>query len=805
MFDPAQWRWVKVGLGLTTAATIALEIVLTRIFSVVLWYHYGFLIVSLALLGMGLAGVFVYLYPERFPRDKALTVTAAMNAAFAATTVGALLLIYWVVSVGSHWPLGVGYRTLIFLAAWVPFFFGGLAVAVPISRFTDRIGPLYAADLVGAAIGALIVIPLLAVLGGPPSALFCAVLMVLATCCFMMAAGRKRAALAAGLVAALGLVAVGIATETDALRLRYAKNKSEENVIAEKWNSFSRVAVHREADKRWSFGWNLGEGAPRRGSITRWIRIDGHAGTPMIGFEGDFEELRYLGYDMSSLGYQLRSPKSALVIGSGGGRDILTAKLLGAENVHAVEINPLVVSFVRETFSEFSGSPYDLPGVSWTVADGRNFAAAQGGQTFDVVQLAAVDTTAALAAGALSLVENSLYTVEAFENYYDVLSDDGVLAVTRNWRHEAPMMALRAADLVQAAWTNRGHENPEKHLVIVAPKPGTRANWGTLLASRSPITAAEVADLRQLVESLGFSILFDPTAPQANDDFRRLFSDEREAFLAEYPYDVRATTDDKPYFFFIMKPFLASDERPQPKGVARLHWASRKTPRILMQALTLVAAIVFVFVFLIPIIVGRLKFSAMRGAGSWLLYFAGIGLGFILVEISLIQRHTLLLGQPLYAFSITLATILIFSGLGSLVSQSVPKEALQKTQLRIVLLIVAGSIAHAFLMGGLLNHAMHWSLGWRLALTLVSLAPLGFVMGFPLPLGMRSLEMAAPKALAWGWGVNGSLSVLGTVLAMAISVFLGITATMLIGAAAYLLTLVAVTKRTSGRLTAPST
>jgi spermidine synthase len=176
-----------------------------------------------------------------------------------------------------------------------------------------------------------------------------------------------------------------------------------------------------------------------------------------------------------------------------------------------VEVNPLVVDFVRGEFRDFTGSPYDLPGVSFEIEDGRTYTA-RSRDRFDMIQLSAVDTTAALAAGALSLVENSLYTVEAFQDYHDRLSDEGLLAITRNWTMNAQLMALRTADIVQQAWRSRGHDRPGRHLVIIAPGD-QRSRWGTLLASRRPFDAAELARIRQLADERGFKILYQPKAP----------------------------------------------------------------------------------------------------------------------------------------------------------------------------------------------------------------------------------------------------------------------------------------------------
>ncbi|MFC1849559.1 hypothetical protein ACFL27_05045, partial [candidate division CSSED10-310 bacterium] len=456
----------------------------------------------------------------------------------------------------------------------------------------------------------------------------------------------------------------------------------------------------------------------------------------------------------------------------------------------AIEINPIIVNFVRQDFKSFSGDPYDLPGVVTSIMDGRSYVA-QAQQLFDHIQLSAVDTTAAVAAGALSLVENSLYTVEAFEDYHNHLSERGLLSITRNWTMETQMMALRTADLIRTAWERCGHTGIDRHLVIVAPKVYSGSRWGTLLASRCPFSAADLKKLREITEKLDFMILYEPNGAHNPSTFEALLGSERRTFLQTYPYDVQATTDDKPYFFFFLKPFQFLTQQGDQQ---HLTWASRKTPRILLQAFSLVTVLVLVLALFIPMLVGRLRLTATKGAGRGLLYFAAIGLGFIMVEISLIQRFTLLLGQPLYSFAGILGCMLIFSGLGSFGSHYIETAHLQRRARLVISVVVLGILVHALFMPALLSVAMGASFWWRLMIVVVTIAPLGFVMGMPLPLGMRLLELVSPKALAWAWGVNGSLSVMGTVLAMVVSVFFGITSTLVVAALVYMIALFSFTQ-----------
>jgi spermidine synthase len=588
----------------------------------------------------------------------------------------------------------------------------------------------------------------------------------------------------------------------DLFRLRFSKTGTERDVVFERWNSFSRVTVIERGDVQ--SGWNLSQKAPLlKGVRHKWIQIDGGAATPMLGFTGDFTPLEFLRYDVSSLGYQVRPQRNVAIIGSGGGRDILTAKSLGVESVHAIEINPIIVDLVRNEFADFTQRPYDLPGVTFSVRDGRSFLATSR-QQFDHVQISAVDTTAASAAGALALVEQGLYTTEAFLDYYDHLTEDGLLSITRPFHTERLDVTLRMVDLVRTAWVERGVDRPERHLIVIGRRSGKGKGsvWGVMLASRRPFESEEVQQVRDLCKDLGFELLFAPRARDNLEEIEAIIGPDRDSFLSNYSRNVEATTDDRPFFFYFRKPTRALQRAFSPTATAGAR--ARIAPDLLTRLLLFVVALTFTTAFLIPMALGRLKLKDARGSGASLLYFAGIGLGFILVEISLLQRYTLLLGQPIYAFAVILSTMLVFSGAGSLASQRVGVDRLRAFSRFALLAILGGISVHVVSMPALLAAAMHWDLPARLAFTVATIAPLALVMGVALPTGMRLMERSSAPTLAWAWGVNGSLSVLGTVVAMCTSVFLGITTTLMLGLAAYVLALVTPWKPAHRTPAAPS-
>ena len=401
--------------------------------------------------------------------------------------------------------------------------------------------------------------------------------------------------------------------------------------------------------------------------------IDSAAGTQILKFNGNLEDVSYLQYEMTALGYRLLgtpgqpppSPFHALVIGTGGGRDLLSALVFGATSVDGVEINPIIVNDVmRDKFREYSGGIYDRPNVRVAVEDGRSFVRRSPKQ-YDIIQASLVDTWAATAAGAYALSENSLYTVEAFDDYLDHLTDRGVLSVSR-WVFDG----LRLISLAQEAGARRGW-NPSDRLAIIQHE-----NVATFLLKKTPFTPEETQRLAGAADDLGFAVIYLPGRPvrtfgDTRDDYVRLLqAPDRHAFYRDYPLDVTPTTDDRPFFFnttrlrnhSFVAPILrlVRNGRPAPGecrsvGHRRAHRAPGSSGDLLVSDRALHP---------------RPAGGDVRGAlgEGWfrsLAYFACLGGAFMLIEVALLQRFVLLLGHPVYSLTVTLFSLLLGTGLGS--------------------------------------------------------------------------------------------------------------------------------------------
>jgi hypothetical protein len=667
---------------------------------------------------------------------------------------------------------------VIYTLAALPFFAGGTVVSLAFTRLSQRINLVYAADLLGAAAGCLALIPLLDRLGAPGVVLTAAALALAASVCFAPAASRGR--LAVAVVVLFSLPAAAQATGAAPFDVLDTKGHEGDRVLFSKWNSFSRVAVYDREHGDWSL-------SPRftgaRGD-SLFMDIDSAASTPILEGSGNPADAAYLRYELTALAYHLvERPAgfSALIIGPGGGRDLLSALVFGARRVDGVEINPIIARDVMlDRFRDYSGGVYAHPNVAIHVDDGRSFVR-RSATKYDVIQASLVDTWAATAAGAYTLTENSLYTTEAFGEYLDHLSDEGVLTITR-WVFDG----LRLVTLAQDACAARGLD-AAKHLAIVR-----HDRVATFLLKKTPFTEAQTARLRDLADELGFEVLYAPgtdASPASLEpvemqrsrtspaDYGRLIAaSNRDAFLASYPLDITPTTDDRPFFFHTTR---LRDQFDVAFGRSML-FGNGLSALLTLMGISFVLVLLFIIA---PLIVGGGRPPA--GWGRWLLYFGALGAGFMLLEVALLQQFVLLLGHPVYSLTVTLFSLLLGTGIGSLVSRRVTPERVRAAALRGLVAIVAIALLAAAVLSSLIDIAVPWPLELRVAATAGLLIPVGVLLGMPLPAGMRILSASRPELIPWGWGINGALSVVGATMAIFIAMNWGFSTTLATGALVY--------------------
>jgi hypothetical protein len=769
-------RSTVAGIAAVSAALLMTELALTRIFSVTMYYHFAFLAISIALFGLSASAVLVYVVRHRLAGIATSRLLAAGAIAHGIATLAALACLVRIRVGLNYSPENLALMLAIYGLAALPFFSGGAVIALAFTRLTPRINVLYGADLIGASAGCLALIPLLNVLGAPGVVLVAAALSLAAAVCF--ARHRGLPALASAVIIAVPLIAqlAGLGP----FDIVDTKGHEGDRVLFSKWNSFSRVAVYDRSHGDWS----LSPTFTGRPGESLFMDIDSAASTPILKGTGDPEDARYLRYELTALAYHLVEQPggfTALVVGPGGGRDLLSALVFGASHVDGVEINPIIVRDVMlQRFREYSGNLYTDRRVGIHIDDGRSFIR-RSSSRYNVIQASLVDTWAATAAGAYTLTENSLYTTEAFGEYLDHLTDDGMLTITR-WVFDG----LRLVSLAQEACAARGLDAAQ-HIAIVRYD-----RVATFLLKKTPFTGHDVRRLQTLADSLGFSILYAPgvappsPAPEPPEmqrsgtsvaDYHRLIvAKDREAFIDAYPLDIRATTDDRPFFFHTTR--LANQFRVA-FGRSMLFGNGLSA---LLTLFGISAALVLVFI-VGPLLLGGERPG--RGWAGWLAYFGALGAGFMLLEVALLQHFVLLLGHPVYSLTVTLFSLLLGTGIGSLVSRRFTDSRIAAATIRATLGIVAIAIAAPVLLPPAIDMAIAWPLAARAGLAVAILVPLGLLLGMPLPGGMRLLAAHRPDIVPWGWGLNGAFSVIGATLAVFIAMNWGFTMTLLAAAAVY--------------------
>jgi hypothetical protein len=773
-------RAMLFGMALCSFAALLLELALTRLFSVVLFYHFAFLAISIALLGLGAGGVFAHLRKEQLARFETRPLVSRL-CSINALIVPVVLVIVLRIPVSLEISKANFLRlTAIYLASAIPFFITGLEFSIVFAREAKHVSPLYAADLAGGALACLAIVPLLNRLGGPNTVFFTGVCMALAG--MVWAVDKKSRRSAAGR-AAFVLVLIAVNYSGRLFDIVYAKGGFRDAAWVEfaRWNAISRVEVDTQ-----------GKG--------KAIVIDADASTYLMNvdpkhWEGPWE--RNLMSAPPALANVLRPHGEFAIIGPGGGVDVLRAVGNGSPSVTGIEINPIIAdTIMRDRYLDYTFRLYKLPEVHIYVTDGRSFVR-NAKQQFDVVQMTLVDTWASTAAGAFALSENSLYTVEAFREYFEHLRPDGMIAITR-WEFQQPREALRVISVAMQALHEMGVANPAANFIVVSE--GHLDADGipvVVLAKRTAFTAEEVSRVRGHMESHPkLALLYAPSDPASTpasvaqeqysasaDSFTQLIqSNDPQRFAERYPYDISPVTDNAPFFFFTLK----LSQILHPKSLMRgIDWKVNLGVAVLgmVLAISLLAVLLFL---VIPLARGA---RGQQPRPVRLLYFIAVGLGYILVEIAFIQRFVLFLGHPVYALTVVVFLLLLSSGAGSMVS----RWWLANTS-RVwlpLLLIAAALLLYVAVLPSLLGHLVGQQFPVKLLISAVLLVPLGFTMGMPFPTGLRALADATTGNLVeWAWAMNAASSVLGSVLAIIIAIQFGLNITLAIGASAYLLAIV---------------
>ncbi|MFO7975133.1 MAG: SAM-dependent methyltransferase [Candidatus Hydrogenedentota bacterium] len=792
---------LSVSVGLLSAVGIAFQIVLMRILSIAQWHHFAYMIISLAMLGFGASGALLALFRKSFQgRERtvlqwsALALSCVVPASYTLSQYVPFETFELISQRGQLLRLFI-----LYLLLSVPFFLVSTYITCAFLLVSRSVGTLYAWNMAGSGLGALLAVGLLYI-AAPAGWPVLAALTAMGMAAWILAGLdgpawlRQKPWTVLLLVVPAVLLALAVMTPVRVSQykgLSYVMDFPDVEVAARRFSPLSTVTAVRSDMIRETPGEITAYPMSELGPLPEQIGLFFDAGSvsPINHFD-DLADLAYLDYVTGSVAYRLVDSPKTLVIGPGGGSDVLAALYNDARHVTAVEVDPSAIELVRSTFADFAGGLYQRPDVTPVLAEGRGYLQAHDTQ-YDLIQVPLFGSFTAAASGVHALNESYLYTVDAFELFFRRLTPEGVLAINC-WLKTPPRDAIKVFATAVEALRNEGIAEPGRHLVMIRS-----LNNSTLVVSKVPLSAADVEAVRAFCESRSFDPCYFPGIREDETNRRvqlsqgpvyyraaqALVSQHPEDFYETYLFHVRPATDMRPYFFRFFK-WSTLPRLVKGMGVA---WTPFVEWGYVVLIATIIQAAVASAVFILAPLVVLGRAPATKGFKRWvILYFALLGMAYMFLEIVFMQRFMLFLAYPVYAVAVVLTSFLFFSGLGSYAAGRMTQRPARNVAIA-VLGIVCLAALYLLLMQPVFNALAGLPDAAKIVLSVVGLAPLAFCMGIPFPLGLQAATNQADALLPWAWGINGCASVMGATLATAASVHLGFRAAVLIALVCYVL------------------
>ncbi len=783
-----------IAIGLLATCVLAYEVLLTRLFGIVLWHHFAYMIISAAMLGYGASGTALTLLKEKItPHFGAVYVMAATALAVLMPSVFLLAQQVPFNPLELLWDKTQPVKLLaVYLLMMLPFFCGGLGVGLVFAHFGKQASRIYACDILGAGSGSLGVIVVLFLM--PPHRVLTA-LTALALLAAAIAVVELKVRpkwlmeLFLGLAVLAAVALPGMPVHPSAYKdLSQAMNIAGARVVEERFSPLGQITVveNTRVPLRDAPGMSLNatmEPPPQLG-----VFVDGNGPSALTKFDGNLAPLAYLGQLTSALPYHVLASHESkrprvLVLGAGAGSDVLQALYHGSVAVDAVELDRNVTDLVSQRFRDYAGNLYKQPGVHAYAAEARGFVNTSD-KRYDLIQVALLDSFGTASAGLYGLSENYLYTVEALQTYLGRLTPGGMLAVTR-WLTLPPRDALKLFATAVSALEQSGVTNPAARLVMIR-------GWKTvtLLVKNSDFTAREIAAIKEFCRTRSFDTAYYPgmRADEANrynllaqpyffEGAVALLGPQRQDFIDQYKFYIEPATDDRPHFFRFFKWNAAAEifALREQGGMPLLDWSYPLLVATLVQAFA-----ASVLLILAPLALSRCR-RTLPGAPV-ALYFLAIGFAFMFMEIAFIQKFVLFLAHPLYAVAVVLCAFLMFAAVGSWLAGR--WQAANKVTLAVMAMGVL-ALLYLTLLPGLFQALIHLPDAAKIIISVVLIAPLATCMGVPFPTGMMRLADTNEAAIPWAWAINGFASVVGAVLATLLAIHLGFAVVILLAVLIY--------------------
>ena len=780
-------------IAVISASSLAYEVLLIRLFSIIHWHHSAYMVISLALLGYGVSGVFLAL--NRYALQRRFSTVVMANMLLFSFSEPVCYAVAQLIPFNPDeilWaPVQWGYLFCLYLLLALPFFFAANVIGLSFYHYLTRVSAIYAADLIGAGAGSIVIILLLFLLLPEKilpvlTGLGIVAVLTASNYSFRRRQGETRFWIKTGIV--IGLAA--IVAMPGWINLNVSPYKGENQllripgtqVIDQYMSPLGLISVIKSTVTPLRYAPGLSLNATTEPPEQLAVLTDADNMTAINRFDGNPETLSYLDQTSSALPYHLQSLQNILIMGAGTGADILLAHYHDIQRIDAVEINPQVIALVKEKYADFAGHIYQNSHVRLHTGEARGFVATSTDR-YDLINISLLDAFGASAAGLYALSENYLYTVQALQAYLRHLAPDGYLSITR-WIKMPPRDTVKLLATAVEACKALKLNNPEQRMLLIR-------SWqtSTLVVKNGSFSKREIDRLKQFSSERSFDLAYYPGI--AVDEVNRfnilrqpyfyraakaLLGTGGEAFINAYKFNIEPATDDRPYFFHFFKWESLLEILPLLKqgGVSLL-----ESGYLLLIAAFLQALLASLALIVLPLALSKDKLGIQSGTQGYrqvLVYFVCLGLAFLFIEIAFIQKFILILHHPIYAVTAVLSTFLVTAGIGSLFSKRFYGNRARWMIWWPIAGIALLSIIYILGFESLTDVLLKTSgIGGRLVFSILLIAPLGLCMGMPFPMGLSSLAETAPSLIPWAWGINGCASVISAILATLIAMQFGFT------------------------------
>lgn len=771
-------------------SALTIEIIYSRIFSVLTYYHFSSMIISIALLGFGAAGSYMSIKynkqadVHKFIRKNMLYFLLSNVISFYFI----IKLRFYPIELSGDWTNNLS-LLFYYVALAVPFFFAGKILSYIFTRFSSEIGTLYFFDLIGGGLGSLSVFFFLSYYTGPEIIHLVSVILAGILVLYTFTTNKKKVFFPLFILLSVFFVFQDIHSEQKMLihpppskeGFKWSPPwKGKVDIEYSKWNVIERLDITKSFRRRiWDFGGDISRKYNRETMELRYMFKDGIASTGILKVDKPISEYQFLEGYLQAAPYHLKRYRSVISIGFGGGIDLWIAAYHKLSHIIGVEINPLKIHILKNEYREYSG---DVARRTILVPEEGRYFLSRIKTKVDVIQMSGLDSSPALSSGAFAMSENYVFTREAVQVMLSRLNEDGVISINRII-FSPPRETLRMVSTMVAAMQNLGIDDLSKHFLILR---GNR--WANILLKINEFTEGEVSNLKRWATEMDFRIIYDPFMVEQSNIFNKFIhmnKEDRKVFIDQYPYKISPSTDDSPFFFQYYKWGNLFKENLSTWSYA-IHMPVGL--KIIIYSIIQITILGLVFI-LVPL--RKKKISLIPGISlNSLTYFSSIGLGFIIIEIILIQKFIVFLGGPLYSLSVVLFSILVFTGLGSFVSKKILGKS-EKMIPALFISIVVLSLAYSFFLLPVLNHFMHLPTIVRVLISILILAPLSFLMGMPFPTGIRILSGRFNQLIPWAWAANSIFTVFGSVFCLFLSITFGFRISWMIALIFYLLAFLA--------------